>query len=64
MKSKRKNIIKMYFKDKLKPTDIAKVLKISNSAVTQVLQQDKRYNEEKQRRKIVNKNKHLERTKQ
>lgn len=60
MKSKKKAILRMYFNQKLKPTDIAKELNISKSAVTQALQTDKRYIGNKLKRKSVNENKHKE----
>ena len=64
MRSRKAEILKMYFIDKLKPVDIAKKLDISKSAVTQVLKKDKRYMQTKQERKIKNQNKHIEETKE
>ena len=52
MKNNKDTIIHKYFIDKLKPVDIAKELNISKSAVTQVLQKDKRYVKEKNNRKM------------
>lgn len=44
-------IIEMYFIEKLRAIDISKKLGISKSAVTQVLQKDERYLQEKEIRK-------------
>jgi len=63
MKNNKDTIIHKYFIDKLKPVDIAKELNISKSAVTQVLQKDKRYVKEKNNRKTKNKETHNEKTK-
>lgn len=59
----KETIIQMYFIDKLKPVNIAEKLNISKSAVTQVLQKDERYLEEKAIRKKINEANHLENTK-
>lgn len=64
MRSNRDTVIHMYFIDKLKPIDIAKKLNISKSAITQFLQTDNRYNEEKELRKNLNKIRHREDTKE
>ncbi len=63
MKNRKDIILNMYFIEKLRPVDIAKKLDISKSAVTQVLKKDKRYVKFKQDRKIKNKKKHIEETK-
>ena len=63
MKNNKDTIIHKYFIDKLKPVEIAKELNISKSAVTQVLQKDKRYVKEKNNRKTKNKETHNEKTK-
>lgn len=63
MKNHRETIINRYFVDKLKPVEIAKELNISKSAVTQILQKDKRYQKEKNKRKTKNKIAHNEKTK-
>ena len=57
-------IIKMYFIEKLRAIDISKKLGISKSAVTQVLQKDERYLQEKEIRKQINRKKNVEYTKQ
>jgi predicted DNA-binding protein YlxM (UPF0122 family) len=58
MLNNKELILKLYFMDKLRAVDISNKLEISKSAVTQVLQQDKRYLEEKNNRKQLNKIKH------
>ena len=63
MKNNKDTIIHKYLIDKLKPVDIAKELNISKSAVTQVLQKDKRYQKEKIKRIEQNKENHNEKTK-
>lgn len=63
MKNRKITILDMYFIEKLRPVDIAKKLNISKSAVTQVLNKDKKYIEIKQERKNLNRNKHIEETK-
>ncbi len=63
MKNNKETIINKYFIEKLKPVEIAKELNISKSAVTQVLQKDKRYKKEKVNRKTKNKKNHNEKTK-
>ena len=57
-------ILNLYFVKKMKPIDIAKELNISKSAVSQVLEKDERYIAEKERRKVINKKKHVEDTKE
>lgn len=58
MPSNRKLILKLYFIDKLRVVDISRKLVISKSAVTQVLQKDEKYIDEKELRKKQNKVKH------
>lgn len=60
MKNNKDIIIQLYFIEKFRPVDIAIKLNISKSAVTQVLQKDERYTEEKAIRKEQNKIKHKE----
>ena len=60
MKNNKDTIIHKYFIEKLKPVEIAKELNISKSAVTQVLQKDKRYKKEKIKRITKNKKNHNE----
>ena len=63
MKNNKDTIIHKYFIDKLKPVEIAKELNISKSAVTQVLQKEKRNQKEKIKRIEQNKENHNEKTK-
>ena len=63
MENSKEIIIEKYFINKLRVVDIAKDLNISKSAVTQVLQKDKRYLDEKELRKNQNKKKNIEFTK-
>ena len=63
MKNNKDTIIHKYFIDKLKPVEIAKELNISKSAVTQVLQKDKRYQKEKIKRIEQNKENNNKKTK-
>ena len=56
-------ILKMYFENKLKQAEIAKQLCVSKSKVSRVLNKDSRYPQEKEERKIKNKEKHNEDTK-
>lgn len=62
MKCNKKSILDMYFLEHLKPVDIADKLKVSKSAVTQVLQKDERYSKEKEKRKAENYRKHIKDT--
>lgn len=63
MKNNKELIIELYFKNKLRVVDIADYLGVSKSAVTQTLQKDERYIEEKEIRKNKNKRKNREFTK-
>ena len=64
MKSKKNAVLNMYFVEKMKPIDIANKLNISKSAISQILEKDERYSNEKEKRKIINRKKHIERTKE
>lgn len=64
MKSNKELIIKLYFENKFRVVDIANYLGVSKSAVTQVLQKNEKYIEEKEIRKNRNKRKNKEFTKQ
>ncbi len=55
-------ILKKYFQDKMKQIDIANELNISKYKVSRVINKDSRYNEEKERRKLLSKQKHKENT--
>ncbi len=56
-------VLDMYFIDKKKQIEIAKELNISKYKVSRIVTKDPRYNEEKEYRKIINKNKHIDKTK-
>lgn len=55
MMSNRNKILQLYFDEKLNQTEIAKMLNISNNAVSKVLKAEPRYQEEKNNRKKLNK---------
>lgn len=57
-------IIKMYFENKMKQVDIAKILNISKYKVSRVVTKDARYKEEKEQRKHKNRRIHTDKTKQ
>ena len=59
----KEKILEMYFDKQIKPVEIAKILHIHKYTVTRVLQKDKRYTKEKELRKNVNRQKHVEETK-
>jgi predicted transcriptional regulator len=63
MVSNKEVIIRLYFEEKLRVVDISKNLDISKSAVTQVLQKDRRYLKEKELRKKINQKRNKEFTK-
>ena len=63
MNNKMFKVLELYFDKNMKPVDIAKELNVSKSAITQILQKDSRYENEKNRRKQENKIKHSEETK-
>ena len=56
--AKDENIKILFYEEHLKPTDIAKEVKVSKSYVTKVIQKDKRYVEEKEKRKNESKERH------
>lgn len=55
MMSNRDKILQLYFDEKLNQTEIAKILNISNNAVSKALKADHKYQEEKNNRKQLNK---------
>jgi transcriptional regulator with XRE-family HTH domain len=60
---KQQEIVKqLYFNEKYNQTKIAKKLNVSNKYVSKVLNDDSRYQEEKEKRKVISKNKHKEKT--
>jgi len=56
-------ILKLYFLDKYTANQIALELKVSNAYVTQILKNDSRYNDERELRKMKNKENHVIKTK-
>ena len=62
MEDRNKQILDMYFIEKIKPVDIAKKFEIAKSTVTRVLQKDSRYIKIKQERKAENQEKHKQYT--
>ncbi len=58
MESNKEEILRLYFEEKLKQVDISKKLHISNNAVSKVLKRDNRFIDEKNKRKIISKQKH------
>ena len=56
-------ILKLYFLDKYTANQIALELKVSNAYVTKILKKDARYSEEKELRKMKNKENHVTKTK-
>ena len=56
-------IIYLHFKKHLKQKDIARRLNVSESYITQVIQKDKRYFKEKEKRKNKNIKKHRKQSK-
>lgn len=64
MTNNKEKIIDLFYNKRLKPTDIALKLNVSNSYVTKVIKNDSRYYEEKDKRKKQNRIKHNEQTKE
>jgi len=58
MKSNKEKVLQLYFDEKLKQVDIAKMLNISTNAVSKIVKNDARYEKEKKARKELNKIKH------
>ncbi len=54
----------MYFVDKMRQVEIARLLNISKYKVCRMVTKDSRYAEEKNARKEINRKKHIERTKE
>jgi predicted DNA-binding protein YlxM (UPF0122 family) len=59
--TKKEKIIILFFEDKLTTIEIANKLSITKQYVSKVVRQDSRYNEERENRKITNKNKQKQR---
>lgn len=56
-KETKDKIIDLFYEKHLRPSDIAKQLKVAKSYITKVIQKDSRYIEEKESRKAENKEK-------
>ena len=56
-KETKDKIIELFYENHLRPSDIAKELKVAKSYITKVIQKDSRYIEEKESRKAKNKEK-------
>ena len=56
-KKTKDKIIYLFYEKHLRPSDIAKQLKVAKSYITKVIQKDSRYIEEKESRKAKNKEK-------
>jgi len=56
-KETKDKIIDLFYEKHLRPSDIAKQLKVAKSYITKVIQKDSRYIEEKKSRKAKNKEK-------
>ena len=56
-KETKDKIIDLFYEKHLRPSDIAKQLKVAKSSITKVIQKDSRYIEEKESRKAKNKEK-------
>ena len=56
-KETKDKIIGLFYEKHLRPSDIAKQLKVAKSYITKVIQKDSRYIEEKESRKAKNKEK-------
>ena len=58
MKSNKEEILRLYFKEKLKQVEISEIIGISKNAVSKVVKQDNRYKSEKNNRKQLSKKSH------
>ena len=58
MKSNKEEILRLYFKEKLKQVEISEIIGISKNAVSKVVKQDSRYKSEKNNRKQLSKKNH------
>lgn len=58
MKSNKEEILRLYFKEKLKQVEISEIIGISKNAVSKVVKQDSRYKSEKNSRKQLSKKNH------
>ncbi len=58
-----KEVLELYFEDKMRQIDISKKLDIPKYQITRIIQKDERYSEEKEIRKSRNRQKNREETK-
>ena len=59
---KQEKIKELYFEYKYNQKEISEILGISNKYVSKVLLKDSRYKEEKEKRKLLSKNRHRQKT--
>ena len=59
-KETKDKIIELFYNEHLRPTDIFKELKVKMPYITRIIQTDSRYIEEKEARKLKNKEKQKE----
>ena len=55
---KNEDIIRLFYEEHKRPTDIAEELEVSKSYITKVIKKDERYDEEKEYRKNISKENH------
>lgn len=55
---KNEGIIRLFYEEHKRPTDIAEDLEVSKSYITKVIKKDERYDEEKEYRKDISKENH------
>ena len=55
---KNEEIIRLFYEEHKRPTDIAEELEVSKSYITKVIKKDERYDEEKEYRKNISKENH------
>ena len=63
MMNNKDKILTLFFKNKLKMTEISEELKVSKQYVSRIVRNDERYTKEKERRKAENKEKQKNRVK-
>ncbi len=60
--NKKESIINLFYINHLKVKEIAEILNIDSSYITRIIKNDDRYFEEKNNRKVISKEKHIENT--
>ena len=55
---KNEEIIRLFYEEHKRPTDIAEELEVSKPYITKVIKKDERYDEEKEYRKNISKENH------